>query len=202
MKKHMNKFRNLVIYSVSLVALFSLTAISCDDFAAETPDITTQYLIEETFQLTTTEATEESIPITVDPNDSQTQEYRDKIKSYDPKSVSIYVTDNDKDNVETKDNFARAQLILVFSDGSDYSLEETENLNDWIGDKEGDVGGYEIDLTATEFTTVKDYLEGELDAGSSFELRVVASANGAVDYTIDVVIDVDIKVPADAVAGN
>ncbi|MBK6266368.1 hypothetical protein JKA74_15085 [Marivirga sp. S37H4] len=89
----MNTLKNLLIYSVSLVALFSLTAISCEDLSEEvTVDVPTD--ITKTFRVSSTETGDFVIVEEVDVSSDEFNERREQMKDFTVDSFNFAVVDN------------------------------------------------------------------------------------------------------------
>lgn len=101
----MNTIKNLLIYSISIIALFSLTAVSCDDLGdVELPDITAPMTIERTYVIDTAAAGTIKRDEFVDPA-TDLAEYKDRIKDADIDYITIDISDLDGNSAYTIADF-------------------------------------------------------------------------------------------------
>lgn len=171
----MNTFKNLLIYSVSLVFLFSLTAISCDE-TEDLLDIDIPTTIDESFVITTTEAKDTTFTETVNPTSEEIEEYKDRVKSISAEKLTIYVSDNGSNG-----NTGSGELILDFGPGQRFPLKSVSDIND--------LDELEIDLTTSNLEDLQSAIIAELEAGNTFDVNFALSSDGAIDYTIRIVIE-------------
>ena len=89
----MNTFKNLLIYSISLIALFSLTAISCEDLSEEvTIDVPTD--VTKVIRLAREESGGFVVEQEVDLTSDEFTERREQMKDFTVESISFEVVDN------------------------------------------------------------------------------------------------------------
>ncbi|MGM0579791.1 MAG: hypothetical protein ACQETL_03875 [Bacteroidota bacterium] len=170
----MNTFKNLLIYSVSIIALFSLTAISCDDLGdVELPDITAPMDIERTYVLDTAEAGYFSVYETIDPAEDLA-EYKDRIKSAEIEKVSIEITDLLDGNSASTDG------LLIIYDMSSGLPEEVFKTD--LPDFSTVTETIEIEIDSE----TKEYLKNAVEEDEKIDVGFDLLANGPVEYQVDI----------------
>ncbi|WKK75752.2 hypothetical protein QYS49_30635 [Marivirga salinae] len=176
----MSTFKNLLIYSISIIALFSLTAISCDDIGdIELPDITAPMDIEKTYVIDTSEAAYFAKYETIDPAEDLA-EYKDRIKSAEIEKISAEITELLDGNSAITDglfiiyDISQGVPVKVF----EYDLPDFSKVSETIE--------IPIDSEAKEF--LKNAVENDEKFDVGFDIFVTGPSHYQVDVTFHGVI--------------
>ncbi|MBK6265614.1 hypothetical protein JKA74_11245 [Marivirga sp. S37H4] len=163
----MENLKKFLVYSLSIVALFSLTAISCND-TDSLLDVSVDSTISESFHVATNDAGDTLIVQTIDPSEDLS-DYEDRIKSFSAEKVTITVTDN-------LSNGNTASLTLNMSDfeaATGPTIYEVGNLLQLTEETE-------IDVPSSALLEIVNYLE----TMEKFDLKADVTTDGPVDLTM------------------
>ncbi|HET8860628.1 hypothetical protein [Marivirga sp.] len=169
----MNTFKNLLIYSASIAALFSLTAISCEDLSEEiTVDVPTD--LSKTFRVSSTETGAFVIVEQVDVASDEIKERREQMKDFTVDSFDFSVVDN-----LAEGSAIPTDLQLQFDAG------ETR-VSTGAGVLSGSTFEEQLNSLDPEYVTqLKQVVEiYVLDDGSLLNITLRGDAGAPIDYTI------------------
>ncbi|MGJ3233934.1 hypothetical protein [Marivirga sp.] len=166
----MIKFNKFFTYSLAIIGLFSLTAISCED-TDDLLNVDVPTDIKRSFDITTNEAKDTSFTETVNPSEEEIDEYKDRIKNISADKLIINVTDNGSDG-----NTGSGEIILI-SEYGDFSFLTIDDLNE--------LDGIEIELTGD----LQEAIINSLEAFESFDIQLDLASDGSIDYTVDITIE-------------
>ncbi|WKK75753.2 hypothetical protein QYS49_30640 [Marivirga salinae] len=181
----MNTFKNLLIYSISLIALFSLTAISCEDLSEEvTIDVPTD--ITKVIRLASEEAGGFEIVEPVDIASEEFNERREQMKDYKIESITFEVVDNLAEGSAVPND-----LILSFDAGGTFVTTGGTFLTGTT------LQAKLNNITPEMLDQVKGAIEGYIldssTAGPVMEVSFGGNADAPLDYTITLVIEATIE---------
>ncbi|ADR21550.1 hypothetical protein MATR_08200 [Marivirga tractuosa] len=178
----MNTFKNLLIYSVSLIALFSLTAISCEDLSEEvTVDVPTD--LTKTFRVSSTETGAFEIVEQVDLASDEIAERREQMKDFTVESFNFAVVDNLEEGSGIPTN-----LELLFYAGDN-------RVGTGTGILSGSTFEEQLNSLSSEYVTqLKNAVETYvLDDGTLLEITLEGFADVPMDYTVTFTMEATIE---------
>jgi|GEM_PF-3903491 hypothetical protein len=178
----MNTFKNLLIYSVSLIALFSLTAISCEDLSEEvTIDVPTD--VTKTFRISSTETGAFEIVEQVDVASDEIDERREQMKDFTVESFNFAVVDNLAGGSGIPTN-----LQLMFDAGD-------TRVSTGAGVLSGSTFEEQLNSLDPEYIRqLKEVVEVYvLDDGSLMNITLNGDADAPMDYTITFTMEATIE---------
>ena len=166
----MIKFKRFFTFSLAIIGLSSLTAISCED-TDDLLNVDVPTDIKRSFDITTTEAKDTSFTETVKASGEEIDEYKDRIINISANKLIIDVTDNGSEG-----NIGSGEIILI-SEYGDFSFLTIDDIND--------LDGTQIDLNAD----IQDAIARSLEAFEPFDIQLELTSDGAISYTVGITIE-------------
>lgn len=167
----MMTFKKLFIYSIAIIGMFSLTAISCEG-VEDMLDVKAPITIKKSFELKINEAQDSTIVQTIDPSEGDLETYRDRIKGVEAESLTLNVSD-----LGSNGNTGSVKIVILGEGTTPVFSYEISDLS---------AVGEEIEMELD--SDAKAYLNGVLERFESFDITAEVSTDGKIHYQVDIAI--------------